>query len=54
MRILVSLLLACTLLMPVPVSAGEDAERAAFVEESRAKVKAFAGSLQGELQAAIK
>ena len=54
MRVLVSFLLASALLMPLSLSAGEDPGRAAFVEESRAKVKAFAGSLQGELQAAIK
>jgi len=54
MRILVSFGLALALLMPAAHSADKATERDAFVEESRAKVKAFASRLQGELQAAIK
>ena len=53
MRILVLLGLTVALLSSGSLSAGEGAERDAFVQESRAKVKAFAGSLQGELKAAI-
>jgi len=42
------------LLGPGPVMAAEDPELRAFVEESRRMVGAFAGSLKGELQAAVK
>ena len=54
MRILGPFVLAFGLLGSGPLSASEDPESDAFVQESRAKVKAFAGSLQGALQAAIK
>jgi hypothetical protein len=53
MRILAFFVLALALPMPAALSADQEPERAAFVEESRAKVKAFASSLKGELQAAI-
>lgn len=41
-------------LTAVTAEASEDAEVQAFAQESRALVKAFAGELKGELQAAIK
>lgn len=54
MPMLVLLLLALAILQPTTAAAGEDRDREAFVQESRAMVKAFATSLKGELQAAIK
>ena len=54
MHIVFLILVAFGLVMPASLSAGEDAERDAFVQESRVMVKAFAGSLKGALQAAIK
>jgi hypothetical protein len=47
-----TLVLAC--LSVGSAQAGEDPELEAFTQESRAMVKAFAGSLKGELQAAMK
>ncbi len=53
MRKILFLLLTFGILAPESVSAGEDPGRDAFVQESRAIVKAFAGKLKGALQAAI-
>ena len=53
MRLLVLLLVAFGVLTPMKAKAGDDSDREAFVKESRALVKAFAGTLKGELQAAI-
>ena len=54
MRALVVLFFAFGVLIPGGVKAGDDPDREAFLQESRAMVKAFAGNLKGELQAAIK
>lgn len=54
MRMFVFPILALGLLMSAQVMAGEDSDLEAFAQESRAMVKAFAGTLKGELQAAIK
>lgn len=54
MRIFVFLILALGLFMPAHLKAGEDPDLKAFAQESRAAVKAFAGTLKGALQAAIK
>jgi len=54
MRIFVFLILALGLFMPAHLKAGEDPGLKAFAQESRASVKAFAGTLKGALQAAIK
>jgi hypothetical protein len=54
MRVFIALLLVFGLLMPASVKAGEGSDREVFIQESRAMVKAFAGNLKGELQAAIK
>lgn len=53
MRTLVLLLLALAIPQPITATAAEEPAREAFVQESRAMVKAFATSLTGELQAAI-
>lgn len=53
MRKLLLLLLAFGILAPESLEAGEEAVLEAFVQESRVMVKAFAGNLKGELQAAI-
>lgn len=42
------------LLGPVPATAAQDPELAAFVGESRQMIQAFARALKGELQAAVK
>jgi len=54
MRSFVLLLLVFGLLTLESVNAVADSDREAFVQESRAMVKAFAGTLKGELQMAIK
>lgn len=54
MRRIIVLSLALSALAMGPARSGEDPDMAAFVQESRGLVKAFAGQLQGALKAAIK
>lgn len=54
MRKLAFLLVLLGLLAPQSVKSGEQPALDVFVQESRVRVKAFAGNLKGELQAAIK
>ena len=53
MRKLLGVLLVLTGFGAAPAIAADAPDLEAFVQESRAKVKAFAGSLQGALKAAI-
>ena len=53
MRLLLLPLLAFLVFTPLHANAGGEWDREAFVQESRAMVKAFAGKLKGELQGAI-